>query len=151
MHTAAKIGIAAGIVIAVIVGGGVALFYMVIGDIENQLGINMSIEELEALRTDAPYSELVANNDQYLGSVVKETGKIVSVEEIAFGELAYLVDAGGEYYMLYHPTVGLDDAGWYTSFYGTVAGLDTVQLSGEGVRAVFLNGEDVILSDAPFN
>ena len=151
MHILAKLGIIAVIVIAVIVGGAVALFYAAVSEIENQIGMHIPIEELEDMRTDATYSELVNDNDRYIGTVVMETGRIISIEDISFGERAYLVDAGdGEYYMLYHPSVQYDDAG-YVSFYGTVAGLDRVSVSGEDVRAVYLNGEDIIMSDSPFN
>ena len=90
------------------VGGGTALFYAIVSDIEDQLGANMSIE---ALRTFAPHAELVANNDQYIGAVVQETGKIISIEEISFGDLAYLIDSGGKYYM-YDPTVRYEDTGY---------------------------------------
>ena len=150
MHTTVKIGIVAGIIIVIVVGGGTALLYVIVGDMEDQLGINMTIEELEALRTDASYEELVVNNDLYIGSVVQKTGKIISIGEISFGEPAYIIDSDGEYYMLYDPTVRYEDLG-YAAFYGTVAGLRTVQVSGQDVSAVVLNGEDIILSDAPFN
>lgn len=39
MHTAVKIGIVAGIVIVIVIGGSAALLYMIIGDLEDQMGL----------------------------------------------------------------------------------------------------------------
>ena len=115
--------------------------------------MGISNEELDmiALR-DVSHAELVENNDSYVGQVVKGTGQIVGIEELPLDGLAYLIDTGNdEYYLLYDDQVRHGETG-YALFYGTVAGLQTIELeSGSTAYAVVLNNEDVIMADAPFN
>ena len=150
MNKAVKVGIIAGVVIAVVVGGGAAAVYMLVGEIEDQMGINMSDEELDELRTDASYEDLLADPETYAGKTVQKTGEILSVEPIMFGDLAYLVHSDGEYYLLYDPNASPDAVG-YISFYGTVAGKHSVQVSGQEIDAVMLNAEKIMLSESPLN
>ena len=111
MHTVAKILIIIGVILAVIVAAGAVLLYTVINEIEDQMGINRSTEELDRmLIKDATYADLVEDTDSYIGQVVKETGQIISIEDLSFGGLTYLVDSGNnEYYTLYDDQI-VDDA-----------------------------------------
>ena len=154
MHTVVKILIIIGVILAVIVAAGAVLLYAVINEIEDQMGTNRSTEELDRmLIKDATYADIADDTDSYIGQVVKETGQIISIEELSFGDLAYLVDSGNnEYYMLYDDQIVDDAKRGYVLFYGTVAGSGIIQLeSGNSVSAIVLNGEDIVMADTPFN
>ena len=143
-----------GVILAVIVAAGAVLLYAVINEIEDQMGINRSTDELDKMLVkDATYADLVEDTDSYIGQVVKEAGQIISIEELSFGDLAYLVDSGNnEYYMLYDDQIVDDAKRDYVLFYGTVAGSGIIQLeSGNSVSAIVLNGEDIVMADTPFN
>ena len=154
MHTVAKILIIIGVILAVIVAAGAVLLYTVINEIEDQMGINRSTEELDRmLIKDATYADLVEDTDSYIGQVVKETGQIISIEDLSFGGLTYLVDSGNnEYYTLYDDQIVDDAERDYVLFYGTVAGSGIIQLeSGNSVSVIGLNVEDIVIADTPFN
>ena len=126
VHTAVKVVIIIGIIIGVIVAAGAALLYAVVSEIEEQMGIGISNEELDmiALR-DVSHAELVENNDSYVGQVVKGTGQIVGIEELPLDGLAYLIDTGNdEYYLLYDDRVRHGETG-YALFYGGIIYMST--------------------------
>ena len=151
MHTVIKIGIIIGIIITVLAAAGAALLYTLVNEIEDQMGI-IPNEELEKLAlTNVSYSDLVDNNDSYIGEIISESGKVSSIVEIAFGSEGYLIDAGGgAYYVLYDDDI-MYDTPENALFYGTVAGLQTIELeSGGAVQAVVLNNEDIKFSPEPF-
>ncbi len=172
----AKVGIITGIIIAVIAVAGAALFYTAINMIEEQMWTS-SLDRLEQLaRKDVSYEELVMYNSAYNGQVVKGTGQIIGIVEMQLGDtrpvivhapestevdhiyeqpldgFAYAIDAGeGQYYLLYSPQIS-DAELDYALFYGTVAGLQKLNLaSGDTVSAVVLNQEYITFSSAPFN
>ena len=152
MRLAAKVGIIICIIIALIIAAGAALLYTTINTMEEQMGI-FSREDLERMAlTDVDHVDLIENNAAYMGQVIKGTGHVVGIEDLPLGGSGYVIDAGkNRYYLMYDPQI--QDAEMdYAMFYGTVAGLDVLELaSGDSVPAVVLNHEDIIFSTTPFN
>ncbi len=93
MRLIAKVGIIIGIIIAVIVVAGAALFYTTISMIEEQMGIVLP-DYFEQMVLDVDHADLVRNNSEYVGEVIKGTGQIINIEERSSEGQAYLIDAG---------------------------------------------------------
>ncbi len=145
MRLIAKIGIIIGIIIAVIAVAGAALFYTAIS-----MGIVLPDDLEQMVLKDVNHADLVKNNSAYIGEMAKGTGQIIGIEELTLDGQAYVIDAGdGQYYLLHHHRI-MDVEMHYALFYGTVAGLQKLNLaSGDTVSAVILDQRYIAFSTTP--
>ena len=174
MRLIAKVGIIIGIIITIIVVAGVVLFHTAISMIAEQMGIVLPDDLEQMVLKDVNHADLVRDNSAYIGEMVKGTGQIIDIVEMHLGntipviihapestevshiyerpldEFAYVVDTGdGQYYLLRSHRTS-DAETHYALFYGTVAGLQKLNLaSGDTVSAVVLDQRYIAFSTTP--
>ena len=87
-----------------------------------------------------------------IGQVIRKTCQIPEVDDPLFGNPAYMIDGGnGKYRLLYDENAAYDEHLGipYASFYGTVAGSQSVTLESGGATTAEFPMQSVVTAGAP--